>query len=205
MKEGDAQPEWTVDDLVILEPQWLANLLSTIVSTSKDPVRDEVIVGGHLKQSGLGRLWRGEDGYPQHLHGALLAMLRRFEVLYPQLGNSHAEVPQYVVPGMLPVNDVSLGDVLEEFGHLAHSSTVACLYVKLSYMPLHFFPRLHARVQGLLAAESGALYRFGGVFTDVFTDAAAASGRDKHRVLIMEHSALRGVVQVLYSSWCHPC
>ena len=63
-------------DLVILDPQWLFNVMATIFTTKHRWVRKT----GVLKPEVLTHIWKN---YPTHLHPKLLMLLEKFEVAYP--------------------------------------------------------------------------------------------------------------------------
>ena len=75
-------------DVVILEPQWITDLLASIITTKQNFVRD-----GFLKHSDLSFIWR----FDAALHAKLLRLLERFEVSF-QMPNED----RTLIPCMLP-------------------------------------------------------------------------------------------------------
>jgi Leucine-rich repeat (LRR) protein len=63
-----------LNDLVILNPQWLADLLATIITLKHNCARD-----GILHEKDLPLLWKD---YPPTMWESLLGLLERFEVVY---------------------------------------------------------------------------------------------------------------------------
>mmetsp|Transcript_33003 Transcript_33003/g.82965 ORF Transcript_33003/g.82965 Transcript_33003/m.82965 type:complete len:2143 (+) Transcript_33003:102-6530(+) len=66
----------SLKDIVILNPQWLTNLMCTIITTKHQFVKD-----GILKHSALGQIWRAPD-FPPDLHPLLLNLLQKFEISF---------------------------------------------------------------------------------------------------------------------------
>jgi hypothetical protein len=62
-------------DLVVLKPQWLADIMSSLIT-----FRHGWIKQGMLPETSLRMVF---EAYPESLHSTLLALLKRFEVLYP--------------------------------------------------------------------------------------------------------------------------
>ncbi len=69
-----------LNELVILNPQWIADLMSTIITIKHSFAKD-----GVLMESDLPQIWRD---YPTAMYDALLNLLEKFEVAY-RLRNSN--------------------------------------------------------------------------------------------------------------------
>jgi len=85
----------SLDNIVILNPQWIADLLSTVISLKHNYIRD-----GILDESVLPQLWKS---YPASLHTSLVLLLKRFEIVLPM-----AQAGKYIVPSMLPKDNSAL-------------------------------------------------------------------------------------------------
>ena len=92
LTSGSAQG---LENIVILDPQWIADLLSTVISLKHNYIKE-----GVLDESVLPHLWKT---YPRELHADLLALLKRFEIVLPM-----AVTGKFMVPSMLPKDEVIL-------------------------------------------------------------------------------------------------
>jgi hypothetical protein len=70
-------------DVVILDPQWITDLLASVITTKQNFVRD-----GFLKHTDLPFIWR----FDPSLHNKLLRLLERFEVSF-QMGEDRSLIP----------------------------------------------------------------------------------------------------------------
>ncbi len=66
-----------LNDLIILDPQWLTRLLSTLITTKPNFVKNGAIYSGDLSQ-----IWKPPE-FPDSLHPSLLTLLEKFEIAYP--------------------------------------------------------------------------------------------------------------------------
>lgn len=84
-------------DLVILDPQWLIEVMASILTTKHNFSRN-----GLLPLSALLQLWR-EPKFPVALHGQLVQLLEHFEVLFrKQIDEDGAVRELLLVPALLP-------------------------------------------------------------------------------------------------------
>eukprot|EP00007_Cunea_sp_BSH-02190019_P005553 CAMPEP_0174232408 /NCGR_PEP_ID=MMETSP0417-20130205/2700_1 /TAXON_ID=242541 /ORGANISM="Mayorella sp, Strain BSH-02190019" /LENGTH=2427 /DNA_ID=CAMNT_0015310457 /DNA_START=88 /DNA_END=7371 /DNA_ORIENTATION=+ len=63
-------------DLIILDPQWLSDMMSTIITTKHSFVSD-----GILNHTALRQIWRPPK-FPRELHRTLLKLLQKFQIIY---------------------------------------------------------------------------------------------------------------------------
>ena len=115
-------------DVVILDPQWVTDLLASVITTKQNFVRD-----GILKHSDLPFIWRFDSA----LHPKLLRLLERFEVSFQM-----PEGDRSLIPCMLP-------DARPEFDTLWVSGTSTHHYFRvyeLSFSPMGLFSRLIVRL-----------------------------------------------------------
>lgn len=115
-------------DIVILDPQWITDLLASIITTKQNFVRD-----GMLKHSDLPFIWR----FDAALHAKLLRLLERFEVSFQM-----PEEDRTLIPCLLP-------DARPEFDTLWSSGVCTQQFhreYELSFLPKGLFSRLIVRL-----------------------------------------------------------
>lgn len=86
-------PAKGLNNVVILDPQWIADLLSTVISLKHNYIKE-----GVLDELVLPHLWKS---YPRELHADLLQLLKRFEIVLPM-----ATPGKFMVPSMLPKDEI---------------------------------------------------------------------------------------------------
>mmetsp|Transcript_17879 Transcript_17879/g.69294 ORF Transcript_17879/g.69294 Transcript_17879/m.69294 type:complete len:2049 (-) Transcript_17879:47-6193(-) len=131
-----------VSNSVVLDPTFLANLISTVI-TRED--------AGHLEQgilyhSRFKRLW---SGYPSSLHSMLIALFNRLELAYTVPDPDPEKGAYSIVPGMLPSARpftlqskwISIDDYLA----LGLGSQLERIY-QFEFLPFGFFSRLMVRL-----------------------------------------------------------
>jgi C-terminal of Roc, COR, domain len=62
-------------NLVVINPQWLVNVMSSVITFTHNFVRNGVLDHKHLST-----IWKG---YDERMHATLLRLLQKFEVAYP--------------------------------------------------------------------------------------------------------------------------
>ncbi|KAL6062523.1 Pleckstrin y domain [Balamuthia mandrillaris] len=90
-KQQEQKHRAELSELVFLDPQWLTDVLSTVVTMKYNMVKD-----GTLMHKDLHLIWK-PPMFPPSLHPTLLNLLRKFEIIYPM----HK-------PGVPPEEEVSL-------------------------------------------------------------------------------------------------
>jgi hypothetical protein len=122
----------SLKDLVILDPQWLSNVMASIISFKSN------WKNGVLHHANLPIIWKN---YPESLHKVLLGILEKFEVVFPIKGQEGASV----VPTMLPDEPTNM---YNEISNREFDSTlferIERTY-KFDFLPLGFFARLVVR------------------------------------------------------------
>lgn len=180
--------QWPLEQLVVLKPAWLANLMKTVVTAQGSKLVED---RSRLTSEQLRVLWTADATvqYATELHPTLVRLLEGFDVMYKVKGaghrSGHARVPNFVVPAMLPECTWSRDDVPPLAGDDA--TVAASIRIKLDHVPLHFFPRLHARIQMLICPETDNLWRTAGRFNE--RDGA-------HSVVLWQPRSLPGTVEV---------
>ena len=124
---------------------------------------------GELRAADLPVVWKD---YPVAMHDTLLQLLHSFEVAYPARGPGGYGLGYSIVPAMLPQTRPAIATLEEASGE------AACIRVTLPHMPVHFFPRLLARLQALVTPAKGCLWRDGGLFAE-----ASHAGERHHCML----------------------
>jgi len=79
-----------LNDLVITDPQWLAQVFASLISP-----KHHFISGGVLRHRDLLQIWKK---FPQSLIPALYALMQQFEICFPLLLNTTAPTPPETTP-----------------------------------------------------------------------------------------------------------
>lgn len=124
----------TLKDLVILDPQWLSNVMASIVSFKAN------WRNGVLTHDSLPIIWKV---YPESLHNTLLGILEKFEVVFPIKGEEGASV----VPTMLPDEPTDLYKELaaRDLDSNPRYEKIERVY-KFDFLPVGFFARMIVRL-----------------------------------------------------------
>eukprot|EP00026_Physarum_polycephalum_P000501 Phypoly_transcript_00502.p1 GENE.Phypoly_transcript_00502~~Phypoly_transcript_00502.p1 ORF type:complete len:1390 (-),score=279.22 Phypoly_transcript_00502:293-4462(-) len=134
--------------VVILNPQWLANVMASIITFSHKWVKH-----GILLHSDLAQIWK--EKYHPDLWNLLLSLLEEFEVLYPLQGNAVGNpVMNYLVPSLLPSMPPPTQPTppcVEQFESIWRMNPTCKLRRVYSWetLPMGFFPRLLIRIAHL--------------------------------------------------------
>jgi GTPase SAR1 family protein/tRNA A-37 threonylcarbamoyl transferase component Bud32 len=168
-----------LNDVVVLNPGWLAEAFATIVST-----KQQFASGGILAASSLAHIWKAPR-FPASLHAELLALLARFDLILPLRAQIGAPTPRdsvrdeagerFVVPFLLPTMSRS---VCAQFAQRV-SPAIGRYWAFASYVPAGFFGRLLVRI--------GRICALGGLHCDGFLCGfrAEASDSDKRPTLAL--------------------
>jgi len=101
-EHGDATPSHPdLSQLVVLDPQWLANMLSRVV-TQYARHRDDSgtpIARGQVPLRDVALAWHG---YPDELRGSFLEVLFALEVAFPGMREDGGVSDTIIVPALLP-------------------------------------------------------------------------------------------------------
>jgi serine/threonine protein kinase/GTPase SAR1 family protein len=124
----------SLKDIVILDPQWLSNVMASIVSFKAN------WRNGVLTHDSLPIIWKV---YPESLHKTLLGILEKFEVVFPIKGEEGASV----VPTMLPDDPTDLFKELaaRDLDSNPRFEKVERTY-KFDFLPVGFFARMIVRL-----------------------------------------------------------
>ena len=135
-----------LNDIVILDPQWLTDVMSTIITTKHGFVKK-----GVLNHSDLPQLWRAPD-FPPYLHRILLNLLEKFEISF-YLRSSQEKVDdntlaiytgKSLVPSLLPDNRPNIEQFWPHFPN-ENERQFGRRY-NFGFIPHGFISRLFVRV-----------------------------------------------------------
>lgn len=117
-----------LDNLIILDPQWLTRLMSTLITTKPNFVKNGVLLSTNLTQ-----IWKPPE-FPESLHMTLLSLLEKFEISFPLPSKDH-EATRNFIPYLV------IGDRPENLLVDQHKEYAARAY-KFDFLPFGFFSRL---------------------------------------------------------------
>lgn len=142
-----------LDDLVILNPQELANVMSSVVSFNTN-WKDGIVSTSHLQLA-----WKK---YPREIHSKLVSLLEKFEVGFRlKHKKDHLFIPN-LLPAAIPSAEVMQQLWISPYAGDFHQ--IGRVY-DFPFVPLGFFPRLMTRVihqfQQELSEEKLTLWRTG--------------------------------------------
>ena len=116
------------DDLVVLNPQWLSNVMSCIISIrTSNWIKDGILT--------LDKIPLIFSEYDPHIHDSLLKILQKFEIVYKM-----RKMDQIIIPSLLPSDTQGLS----QFWPAECSSEVIEIgrVIKFPFLPVGFFSRL---------------------------------------------------------------
>eukprot|EP01133_Synstelium_polycarpum_P001517 gene1517-1772_t len=152
--------------LVILEPQWITVMLSSIITTKHSYAKDGVLPHKSLKQ-----VWRAPL-YPESLHVHLMALLEKFEISYNLGGrtatqrlaaNEHTvdEAANSLIPSLLPhERPAHFASLWPPYDPRIHLDQFGRNY-KFEFIPNGFFSRLMVRILNFAQGEARCYWRTG--------------------------------------------
>lgn len=136
-------------DVVILDPQWLSEVMASIISM-KVRWKD-----GELPHAALSNVWKA---YPSKMHATLLSFLEHFEVAYPLKGTDKT-----IVPCMF--NDEPADVFKAEMAVITQNSERAPKFQRKyrfkGFLPLGFFDRMIVRIMHISGLKLTSSWRYG--------------------------------------------
>lgn len=124
-----------LNEIVILDPQWLTTVLATVVTMKQSWVKDGIILKKHLSH-----IWKPPE-FPEEIHQNLLAILEKFEVAL-RLSHTSGEDEKILIASLLPETQ-PIFDWPEET-NLIHLERIYHFY----FLPFGLFSRLLVRILG---------------------------------------------------------
>lgn len=142
-------------DLVVLKPQWLADIMASLITFRHGWIKEGLLPDNFLRMV--------FESYPESLHETLLALLKRFEVVYRV---QFDESVNYLVPTKLPLElppEVLLAKwpVRVPPNHCEYGRVFT-----FPFLPLGFFGRVLVRVLHIPGVTPRVLWRNGCVVAD---------------------------------------
>ena len=149
------QKDKALNDLVVLNPQWLTDVMASIITTKHQFSRS-----GVLEHKNIMQIWRDPD-FPPSMHDVLLSLLQKFEIMY-YLKSTRTDSSLYtgksLIPCLLPEERPTDMDKLWSRFPSASESQCGRRYV-FNFIPHGFVSRLLVRL--LHFAEPAIFWRYG--------------------------------------------
>ena len=133
-----------VSDLYFLDPQWLFNILASVISSRVQSSNCSPVI----KCSQLPQILQSAN-IPPKFYGSFLSMMESFDILV----SLDMEKNTFLMPSLLPTSPPPHYPSYD----LSTDTTTITQYVQFSYLPVGFFPRLLARVLTYIRQLSGQL------------------------------------------------
>ncbi|KAH9492683.1 hypothetical protein Btru_024553 [Bulinus truncatus] len=123
-------------DQVVINPQWIVNVMSCVVSVKNSPIQDHK---GRFLHKYIPQIWRE---YPKDQHDWLLRLTEEFDLTFPLPGEY-----MNIVPCLLPQEVPS--DLQWPLADITKKIKETKLIYKFSYLPAGLFNRAQVRLFGL--------------------------------------------------------
>jgi len=142
-------PEYQkLQEVVILDPQWLMDLMSSVISTKHNFCKD-----GILAASALPQIWKAPK-YPPEMHPFILSLIERFEISFPIDKHAHNLALRQQVDGeemlyLIPIALPEKRPVQAEMQWPAEIGPEESLFgraYQMPFLPNGFFGRLMVRL-----------------------------------------------------------
>lgn len=177
----------TIDNIVILDPQWLVDLFATVITTSPNFVRN-----GIIKSCDLPFIWRDHHKYPPSVHSQMLRLLSNFEIALPlsirkkqnttiinRVTDKSTPVTLHLIPSLLPVVQPTL-DILwptkeDKFEIQRH-------YRFEAFLPVGLFSRFIVRLLNTNVVY--CFWKFGVIISDNTKNAFSLIKEDREQKII---------------------
>jgi len=138
---------------VILDPQWITTMLSSIITTKHSYAKDGILMHKSLKQ-----IWRPPQ-YPNHLHTHLISLLEKFEISFNVSQDSSFENGMSLIPSLLSNERPPAFSTMwqpydptqQQFGRI----------YQFEFIPNGFFSRLMVRILNFARSEVKCYWKNG--------------------------------------------
>ena len=139
-------------NLVILNPQWLANIMSCLITTKHNFAKD-----GILPQAAITQIF---NHYPKKQHEQFLVLLENFSILYP-LKRKFKNENCYLVPSLLP-EEFPGSEVTQYWPFILPKGFIEYGRVReFSFLPMGLFARMIVYVLHIENVEALVFWRTG--------------------------------------------
>lgn len=128
------EKETGLDEIIILDSEWLTTVFSTLITMKPNSVRE-----GIIQIANLGHVWKAPE-FPPERHHFFLALMEKFELCYIMKDGKNV-----LIPNLLPTEKP---DTFEKFWPKKHTNKgpeIGRRY-KLKFLPLGLFTRLMVRL-----------------------------------------------------------
>ncbi|KAK5576072.1 hypothetical protein RB653_007210 [Dictyostelium firmibasis] len=139
---------------VILDPQWITTMLSSIITTKHSYAKDGILNHKSLKQ-----IWRPPQ-YPTNLHPHLISLLEKFEISYNLSPDSTSfETGTSLIPSLLLNDRPAIFPSL--WGPFNQSIRQFGRVYQFEFVPNGFFSRLMVRILNFARVEAKCYWKNG--------------------------------------------
>jgi len=142
--------EGGLNEIVILDPQWLTKVFATLITMKPNSVKAGVIV-----RQDLHHIWKPPE-FPPDRHPFLLALLAKFEIIF-----LFSKSDQILVPSLLNDSSPSDGEIEKFWRSAENPETEISRNYKFDFLPHGFFGRMIIRM--LHSEWSAVLYWKAGI------------------------------------------
>eukprot|EP01087_Luapelamoeba_hula_P023702 TRINITY_DN8779_c1_g1_i1.p1 TRINITY_DN8779_c1_g1~~TRINITY_DN8779_c1_g1_i1.p1 ORF type:complete len:331 (-),score=21.05 TRINITY_DN8779_c1_g1_i1:39-989(-) len=129
------EDESGLNQIVILDAQWLTSVFATVVT-----MKSNYVHGGVLKHADLPLIWRPPK-YPHKFYPLLLALMDKFEISYTP---KDADPPYSLIPCLVDEPHPAPDDLEQLTTRTSHVILGRCWVFE--FLPLGFFPKFVVRL-----------------------------------------------------------
>eukprot|EP01117_Protostelium_nocturnum_P009737 TRINITY_DN3481_c0_g2_i2.p1 TRINITY_DN3481_c0_g2~~TRINITY_DN3481_c0_g2_i2.p1 ORF type:complete len:1509 (+),score=531.31 TRINITY_DN3481_c0_g2_i2:2688-7214(+) len=146
-------------DIVVLSPKWLTELMSMVLSTKHNHVKN-----GILHHSALKNMWKPPH-FPESHYKIMLSLLENFEIAFGVVGKEEDfNNGTTIVPSLLPESEPKvLKEIWQEKPKLGYKQLSR--YYKFDFIPIGLFGRLIVKLLGISSSQhywrSGIVFNYG--------------------------------------------
>ena len=136
-------PRSGLNDIVILEPKFITQLLSTVITTKHRFIKDGIFLHKDVEQ-----IWRDHNKYPPNLHSTFMTLMERFEIMLNLDSKSRTDSSidingRSLVPSLLSDKEPA---AFVTFWLPKPSEMYLYRVIRLQYIPAGLFSRLMIRM-----------------------------------------------------------
>jgi len=168
-----------LNNYVILNPQWLADIMSSLITT-----KHGLIKKGILNHSDLLQIWKDEKKYPKQIHSLLIQLMEKFEILIPITHlSSESEIycGKSIVPALLSKDDEP--NIIKNWNG-EQKIEIFRIY-EFKFLPTQVFPRILGCLLPIFGVGNCKYWRDGIVIVE-----------KKSRALVQFYSSNQIMIQI---------